>query len=155
MKTVAVIDYGASNLRSVVKALEHVAGGRYRILVSDQPGPVLGADKIVFPGQGAIGQCMDALAAKGLDEVLRKGLETKPERLKGLLIAPKGTTWDGQVDALIVDVPRDEDHVDLLIAGNRHDRTQGGLELIEARTTSDRAAHVPIGGMQEAHRASP
>lgn len=78
MKTVAVIDYGASNLRSVVKALEHAAGGRYRILVSDEPGPVLGADKIVFPGQGAIGQCMEALAAKGLDEVLLKGLETKP-----------------------------------------------------------------------------
>src|SRR5690606_1219122 len=78
MKTVAVLDYGASNLRSVVKALEHASQDRYRVLVGDDAGTLLGADKVVFPGQGAIRQCMEALAAKELDDVLRECLKTKP-----------------------------------------------------------------------------
>ena len=78
MKTVAVLDYGASNLRSVVKALEHAAQDRWRVLVGADAGTLLGADKVVFPGQGAIRQCMEALAAKGLDDVLRECLQTRP-----------------------------------------------------------------------------
>jgi glutamine amidotransferase len=78
MQTIAVIDYGASNLRSVSKALSYVAEKNSRIMVSDKADEILAADKIVFPGQGAMGQCMTSLAARGLDEVLHECVSSKP-----------------------------------------------------------------------------
>lgn len=78
MKTVMVIDYGMSNLRSVSKALAHVAENKWQVQVSDNASEILAADKIVFPGQGAIGNCMQLLAETGLDEVIRASLHRKP-----------------------------------------------------------------------------
>ena len=78
MQTIAVIDYGASNLRSVSKALDHISEKHSRIIVSDDSKQILAADKVVFPGQGAIGQCMRSLADKHLEEVLRESISTKP-----------------------------------------------------------------------------
>ncbi len=78
MQSIAVIDYGASNLRSVSKALNYVADKHSRILVSDQAEQILSADKIVFPGQGAMGQCMRSLAARNLEDVVRESIKSKP-----------------------------------------------------------------------------
>ena len=78
MKTVIIIDYGMSNLRSVSKALEHVAGRDWCVVVSDQADAIMQADKIVFPGQGAIGQCMHLLQQSGLAELIQQALESKP-----------------------------------------------------------------------------
>jgi imidazole glycerol-phosphate synthase subunit HisH len=78
MQSVAVIDYGASNLRSVVKAIEHVAEGKHNIIVTDREDLIYGADRIIFPGQGAIRQCMESLQEKKLDQVLRECLKSKP-----------------------------------------------------------------------------
>jgi glutamine amidotransferase len=78
MKTVAVIDYGMSNLRSVSKALEHVAENNWQIQVSDQADVILKADKVVFPGQGAIGQSMHLLKQCELLNVIQQSLEQKP-----------------------------------------------------------------------------
>ena len=78
MQSAAVIDYGSSNLRSVVKALEHVSNGQHRIIVSDKAEEILQADRIVFPGQGAIRQCMDLLREKNLDQVILESLKSKP-----------------------------------------------------------------------------
>lgn len=78
MKTVVVIDYGMSNLRSVSKALEHVAGNNWQVQVSDQADVILHADKVVFPGQGAIGQCMHLLKESQLLDVIRQSVEEKP-----------------------------------------------------------------------------
>lgn len=78
MSTVAVVDYGSSNLRSVSKALLHVAGTRHRIQICDQADQILSADRVVIPGQGAIEQCMEAIRAKGLDPVLKECLRNKP-----------------------------------------------------------------------------
>jgi glutamine amidotransferase len=78
MTTVAVIDYGTSNLRSVAKALEHVADKNHRIIVSDDPEQIRAAERVVFPGQGAISQCMTRLTEKGLDEVIKSCIEEKP-----------------------------------------------------------------------------
>lgn len=78
MNNVAVIDYGASNLRSVVKALEQVAEGRHRISVCSTAEQMRSADRIVFPGQGAIRQCMDSLRDRGLIDPLLESLQTKP-----------------------------------------------------------------------------
>jgi len=73
-----VIDYGSSNLRSVAKALEHVAGTAHSIRVSDRADTILAAERIVFPGQGAMGQCMASLGEKGLDDVIRECISNKP-----------------------------------------------------------------------------
>lgn len=78
MSTVVVIDYGTSNLRSVAKALEYVANKNHRIIVSDQAERIRAADRVVFPGQGAIGQCMQSLKEKNLDELIKESIKTKP-----------------------------------------------------------------------------
>lgn len=78
MSRVVVIDYGSSNLRSVAKALEHVADTNHSIEVSDRADTILAAERIVFPGQGAMGQCMASLGGKGLDDVIRKSIPYKP-----------------------------------------------------------------------------
>ena len=78
MKSVAVLDYGSSNLRSVSRALEHVANGRFEILVTGDFDRIRAAERIVFPGQGAIGQCMQALLDKGYRELLTECINSKP-----------------------------------------------------------------------------
>ena len=66
--TIAVIDYGMGNLRSVCKALEFV--GARPVLISD-PAGLKGAGGIVFPGQGALGGCVKALKKTGLEAAIR------------------------------------------------------------------------------------
>jgi imidazole glycerol-phosphate synthase subunit HisH len=78
MSTVAVLDYGTSNLRSVAKALEQVAGKRHRITVTSDAGAIRSADRLVFPGQGAIGQCMTSLHENRIDDVVRECIAMKP-----------------------------------------------------------------------------
>jgi len=78
MSTVAVIDYGSSNLRSVAKAVEFVAEHRHKVIVSGRAEQINGADRVIFPGQGAIGQCMHSLREKGLDNVIRESIRNKP-----------------------------------------------------------------------------
>ena len=56
MSTVAIIDYGMGNLRSVAKAIEHVAPAATVVVTAD-PAEVLSADRVVFPGQGAMPDC--------------------------------------------------------------------------------------------------
>ena len=78
MSKVAVLDYGTSNLRSVAKALEFVSDNQHDILVTDQRQEILSADRIVFPGQGAMGQCMQQLKDSGLDNIVQESVNTKP-----------------------------------------------------------------------------
>ncbi|MDX1512414.1 MAG: imidazole glycerol phosphate synthase subunit HisH [Gammaproteobacteria bacterium] len=78
MQRVAVIDYGMGNLRSVAKALEHVAGGDAEVLVTDDPDAIASADRVVFPGQGAIRDCMRELGARGLEVCVRKLIGERP-----------------------------------------------------------------------------
>jgi glutamine amidotransferase len=74
---IAVVDYGMGNLHSVAKALEHVAPGA-TVLVTDDAQAIAGADRIVFPGQGAAPDCMKEIAAHGLTEVIREAAARKP-----------------------------------------------------------------------------
>lgn len=78
MNKVVVLDYGSSNLRSVVKALHYVAGTEHKVILSADPETILAADRIVFPGQGAIRQCMSSITDRGLLEVLLECLRNKP-----------------------------------------------------------------------------
>ncbi len=78
MERVVVIDYRMGNLRSVEKALVHVAGDGAEILVSGDLKTISGADRVVFPGQGAIRDCMLELEKDGLVEALKEAVTSKP-----------------------------------------------------------------------------
>jgi glutamine amidotransferase len=78
MERIAVIDYGMGNLRSVSKALECVADGRQKVVVSSDSGIIGDADRVVFPGQGAIRDCMAELRRLELEQVVVEALRTKP-----------------------------------------------------------------------------
>ena len=78
MINVAVIDYGMGNLHSVVKSLEAVNEGGARIMLTSDPEAVLKADKVVFPGQGAMPDCMRELNAHGLAEAVLASTRDKP-----------------------------------------------------------------------------
>ncbi|MCY4468461.1 MAG: imidazole glycerol phosphate synthase subunit HisH [Thiotrichales bacterium] len=77
-QTVAVVDYGMGNLRSVSKAVEHVAAGRAVVRVTDDGQEIENADRVVFPGQGAMRDCMAELGAHGLLRPMRECLGAKP-----------------------------------------------------------------------------
>jgi imidazole glycerol-phosphate synthase subunit HisH len=64
---IAVLDYGIGNLRSAQKGLQHV-GADARL--TDDRGLIRDADGVVLPGVGAVGTCLEALRARGLDEVV-------------------------------------------------------------------------------------
>ena len=75
--SIAVIDYGMGNLRSVSKALEHVAPGA-TVRVTSDPREVAAADRVVFPGQGAMPDCMRELDARGLRPAVLEATRNKP-----------------------------------------------------------------------------
>jgi glutamine amidotransferase len=77
MTTVAVVDYGMGNLRSVAKAIEHVAP-HATVLVTADPAQVAAADRVVVPGQGAMPDCMRELAARGLRQAVIDAAANKP-----------------------------------------------------------------------------
>ncbi|MBI1905834.1 MAG: imidazole glycerol phosphate synthase subunit HisH [Rhodocyclales bacterium] len=77
MIDVAIIDYGMGNLRSVAKAIEHVAPDKQVVVTSD-PAVVAAAGRVVFPGQGAMPDCMRELDARGLHEVVIEAAASKP-----------------------------------------------------------------------------
>jgi glutamine amidotransferase len=74
---IVVIDYGMGNLRSVWQALVHVAGGR-EVVVSADPAVVAAAERVVFPGQGAMPDCMRELDARGLRRAVVEAATSKP-----------------------------------------------------------------------------
>lgn len=74
---IAVIDYGMGNLRSVSKAIEHVAPDR-RVVVTGNPDDVARAGRVVFPGQGAMPDCMREMQARGLRGALLAAARDKP-----------------------------------------------------------------------------
>jgi imidazole glycerol-phosphate synthase subunit HisH len=79
MKTVAVVDYGMGNLRSVAQAVMHVAAGTgFEVIVTARPQDVRAADRVVLPGQGAMPDCMRELRDSGLQESVLEAAASKP-----------------------------------------------------------------------------
>jgi glutamine amidotransferase len=74
---VAVVDYGMGNLRSVSKAIEHVAPSA-SVQVTSDPGVVSGCDRVVFPGQGAMRDCMREMDDRGLRPAVLAAARSKP-----------------------------------------------------------------------------
>lgn len=101
MTHIAIIDYGMGNLRSVAKALEHVAP-KARTSITQRRNDILQADRVVFPGQGSIRDCMRELAHWELTEVVREAALRKP--FLGLCLGPQAlltfSEENGGVDCL-------------------------------------------------------
>ncbi|PIT09818.1 imidazole glycerol phosphate synthase, glutamine amidotransferase subunit [Snodgrassella alvi] len=78
---VAIVNYGMGNLHSVlhsVQAANQLQQMQAEIILTARPDEVYAADKIIFPGQGAMPDCMAALQQSGLAEALMDGLRSKP-----------------------------------------------------------------------------
>lgn len=77
MSRVAIVDYGTGNLRSVSQAV-HAVAGTADVLVTGDARAIAAADRVIFPGQGAMGDCMRHLEKSGLRTVVEEALRTKP-----------------------------------------------------------------------------
>jgi len=93
MSSVAVIDYGMGNLHSIVKALQHAAPEVDVVCVSDADA-ILRADRVVFPGVGAIRDCMQALNQSGLADVIQQVAKSKP--LLGICLGMQALLTDSE-----------------------------------------------------------
>jgi imidazole glycerol-phosphate synthase subunit HisH len=78
-RTVAVVDYGMGNLRSVSQAVMHVAAGSgVDVVVTARPDEVFAAERVVLPGQGAMRDCMRELHDSGLKDAVLHAAANKP-----------------------------------------------------------------------------
>jgi glutamine amidotransferase len=78
-RTVAVVDYGMGNLRSVSQAVKHVAvGSGVDVVVTSRPEDVRAAERVVLPGQGAMRDCMRELHDSGLKEAVLEAAANRP-----------------------------------------------------------------------------
>ncbi len=93
MSSVAVIDYGMGNLHSIAKALQHAAPQVDVQIVSD-PELILKADRVVFPGVGAMRDCMQALNETHLAEVIKEVAKSKP--LLGICLGMQALLTDSE-----------------------------------------------------------
>jgi glutamine amidotransferase len=76
-QTIAIIDYGMGNLRSVKNALEYAAPND-QVIVTAKPRQISSADRVVFPGQGAARDCMAAIVQYQLPDIIRQAVTEKP-----------------------------------------------------------------------------
>ncbi len=101
-RTVAVVDYGMGNLRSVSQAVMHVArDSGFDVIVTSKPDEVFAAERIVLPGQGAMPDCMSELRDSGLQEAVLHAAANKP--LMGVCVGMQmllTTSDEGPADGL-------------------------------------------------------
>ena len=85
MNQIAVIDYGMGNLHSVAKAIEHVgaelaseSGQATKVVITSDPARIAAADRVVFPGVGAIRDCMAEISRLDVGAMVASAMKTKP-----------------------------------------------------------------------------
>ena len=93
MSQVAVIDYGMGNLHSIAKALQHAAP-EVDVQITADATLILNADRVVFPGVGAIRDCMHALHDTGLADVIKQVARDKP--LLGICLGMQALLTDSE-----------------------------------------------------------
>ena len=101
-RSVAVVDYGMGNLRSVSQAVKHAAQGQgVEVIVTARPDEVYAAERIVLPGQGAMPDCMRELRDSGLQEAVLDAAARKP--LMGVCVGMQmllSSSEEGPTDGL-------------------------------------------------------
>jgi imidazole glycerol-phosphate synthase subunit HisH len=91
--SVTVVDYGASNMANVIRALEHVGAS---VRVADNERQVANAGRLVLPGVGAFGKSMEALSSRGLDQAILEHCK-KGNLLLGICLGMQmlmGKSWE-------------------------------------------------------------
>ncbi|MBL4729203.1 MAG: imidazole glycerol phosphate synthase subunit HisH [Gammaproteobacteria bacterium] len=81
MNKIAVIDYGMGNLHSVAKALEHVGrelNESVEVIVTADSNVIAEADRVIFPGVGAIRDCMAEIRRLDVDQIVKDAIHSKP-----------------------------------------------------------------------------
>ncbi|MEY8875857.1 MAG: imidazole glycerol phosphate synthase subunit HisH [Leptothrix sp. (in: b-proteobacteria)] len=140
METVAVVDYGMGNLRSVSQAVAHAARGvDIKVIVTANPEEVYAADRVVLPGQGAMRDCMRELAESGLKEAVLDAAARKP--LMGVCVGMQ----------MLLDHSEEQDTPGLGLIPGRVQRFQLG-----GRTQPDGSRYkVPQMGWNRVHQVAP
>ena len=77
MTTIAIVDYGMGNFHSVARAVAHAAPDA-DIRICNQAADIDAADRVVFPGQGAMADCMRTLNESGLRDAVKRAARAKP-----------------------------------------------------------------------------
>ncbi len=125
-RTVAVVDYGMGNLRSVSQAVQAAArqvteqGSDWQVVITSRPDEVRAADRVVLPGQGAIRDCIRELNDSGLRESVLEAAAPKP--LFGVCVGMQ----------MLLDHSEEQDTPGLGLIGGRCIRFQ-----LEGRTQPD------------------
>jgi imidazole glycerol-phosphate synthase subunit HisH len=138
-RTVAVVDYGMGNLRSVSQAVAHAAStaDEVKVIVTGNPEEVLLAERIVLPGQGAMRDCMRELGESGLQDAVLDALRTKP--VMGVCVGMQ----------MLLDHSEEQDTPGLGVIAGRVKRFQ-----LEGQTQPDGSRFkVPQMGWNRVHRA--
>ena len=81
MNKIAVIDYGMGNLHSVAKAVEYVGrelDERVEVIVTADANMIAEADRVIFPGVGAIRDCMAEILRLDVDQIVKDAIQSKP-----------------------------------------------------------------------------
>ena len=140
MTTVAVVDYGMGNLRSVSQAVMHVAAGTgFEVVVTNRPDEVLAAERVVLPGQGAMRDCMRELKDSGLQDAVLHAAANKP--LMGVCV--------GMQMLLTHSEEQDTPGLDLFPGTVRRFRLEGRLQPDGSRYK------VPQMGWNRVHQSRP
>lgn len=143
MTDIAIVDYGMGNLRSVSKALEHVAPGA-RIAVTEDPEVVRRADRVVVPGQGAMPDCLRELEMRGLREAVINAAMSKP--FLGICIGLQmlfDSSEEGNVEGLGI------------VPGRvRRFFSAAGTSVSGTGTTNGQRFKVPHMGWNEVHQSA-
>jgi glutamine amidotransferase len=93
-ETIAVVDYGAGNLRSAARAL--AAAGAARVEVTSDPARIAAADRILLPGVGAFAQCITALrGAAGIEDALTKSVQIDQKPFLGICVGMQLLATEG------------------------------------------------------------
>lgn len=139
-QTVAVVDYGMGNLRSVSQAVQAAAAGTgWQVVVTSQPEEVRSAQRVVLPGQGAMRDCMSELNVSGLRESVLEAAASKP--LFGVCVGMQ----------MLLDHSEEQDTPGLGLIPGRCLRFQ-----LEGRTQPDGSRYkVPQMGWNQVWRQSP
>jgi glutamine amidotransferase len=140
METVAVVDYGMGNLRSVSQAVAHAARGvDVKVIVTANPEEVYAADRVVLPGQGAMRDCMRELHDSGLKDAVLDAAARKP--LMGVCVGMQ----------MLLDHSEEQDTPGLGLIPGRVVRFQ-----LEGRTQPDGSRYkVPQMGWNRVRQAQP
>ncbi|MFO6419998.1 imidazole glycerol phosphate synthase subunit HisH [Hylemonella sp. W303a] len=140
VQTVAVVDYGMGNLRSVSQAVQAAAAGSgWQVVVTSRPEEVRAAQRIVLPGQGAMRDCMRELNDSGLRESVLEAAAHKP--MFGVCVGMQ----------MLLDHSEEQDTPGLGLIPGRCLRFQ-----LEGRTQPDGSRYkVPQMGWNQVWRQSP